>query len=300
MEDNYGKRKTFTEVCILPTRLFQSNAHDGYIANPNSAFSFIVSLLGKQFNSPAFEEQTSRFRLEDIAWSAVPERNTIGATVAINGGQNVTLYAIEEVLGMIVRNAKESVARAAEEHVNDCVVTVPPYFGSPERYALFDAFKIGKTNPLGFVSENLAAALKYVLDGMAIKRNGTNETTIMIFNMGATSTKVSIIKQYEVLDKKTNKTIDAVRVLGEAWDELLGGRLFDLIITDIIIDKFDKLPKRQGKPSLREHSNKKGIRRILRKAEEIKEKLSAAKFMKVFIDNVVDYVDINVSSGIIH
>jgi predicted nucleic acid-binding protein len=89
--------------------------------------------------------------------------------------------------------------------------------------------------------------------------------------------------------------IDAVKLLGEAWDEYTGGKILDLILTDIIIDKFDKLPQRQGKPSLRELENKKTLRRILRRAEEIKEKLTAAKFMKVYIDNAADYVDINVN-----
>lgn len=296
MEDNFSKRKTFTEVCILPTRQFQYNAHGSYIAHPNSSFSFIVPLLGKQFASAAFQEQTKVYRMHELAWEEVPVRGTVGARVLLGEGLNSTVYMMEEVLGMIVRNAKESVARAAEEQVSDCVATVPPYFGGAERYALFDALKIGKANPLGFVSENLAAALKYVLDGIGNKRNGTNETVVVIFNMGARSTKVSVIKQYEVVDKKSGKKIDAVKVLGEAWDEMLGGKLFDLIVADIIVDKFDKLPQREGKPKLKELSNQKGWRRVLRKAEEIKEKLSAAKFMHVYLDNIADYTDINVLS----
>ena len=295
MEDNFSKRKTYTEVCILPTRLFQYNAHGGYIVNPDKTFELFTPLLGRQFDSLEYREHIKTFQLDHLEWAAIPERNTIGARVSLDEEQNITLYGLEEVLGMIVRNAKESVARAAEEQVHDCVATVPPYFGTAERYALFDAFKIGKANPLGFISENMAAALKYVLDGMGIKRNGKNETILMVFNMGAKSTKVSIIKQYEVLDKKNNKMINAVKLLGEAWDEYIGGRVLDLLLADIIIDKFDKLPQRQGKPSLRELKNKKPLRRILRKAEDIKEKLSAAKFMKVYIDNVVDYVDINVN-----
>ena len=63
MEDNFSKRKTYTEISILPTRLFQYNAHGGYIPNPDKTFELFTPLLGRQFDSLEYREHIKTFQL---------------------------------------------------------------------------------------------------------------------------------------------------------------------------------------------------------------------------------------------
>ncbi len=99
---------------------------------------------------------------------------------------------------------------------------------------------------------------------------------------------MTIVSHSRIPDPETKKQADKVEILGEAWDDTLGGRQFDYEIVEILVDKFNKLPARKNKPDIR--ANAKAMRRFLEKAEEVKCKLSATKSINVFLDNLADYV----------
>ena len=40
-------------------------------------------------------------------------------------------------------------------------------------------------------------------------------------------------------------------MLGEGYDETLGGKEFDHVLVNIMADKFDAMKERQGKPAIR-------------------------------------------------
>lgn len=90
-------------------------------------------------------------------------------------------------------------------------------------------------NPIGFISENTGAALY-----MGIERKPEDEdTTILFYNMGAQSTKVSVVKftNRENPDSKKKETL--VKVLGEAWDATLGGYSLDWCVAEMFAKDFD-------------------------------------------------------------
>lgn len=298
VENNAGDRKTYAEVAILPTRLYQNDAHSSFIKYPEATFSFLLPLLGKYYNSSFFSDYMKEFRMNEIEWVNTEPILTAKIPDKYLSENQTNLYNVEEIMGMVLRQAKELVARAADnEEVIDCVVTVPSSFGVKERYSLLNALKIAKLNPLGFIEENLAATVKYALDGVGQlhKNNQTNETIVMIINIGAAATKVTIIKQSEINDTKASKNINSLQIIGQAWDDFLGGRQFDFIISELIADKFNEHPARKGKPDVR--LNKKAMRRIIEKSENLKEKLSASKYVRVQLDNLADGISLNVFCG---
>eukprot|EP00494_Astrolonche_serrata_P031640 UN31909 len=86
------------------------------------------------------------------------------------------------------------------------------------------------------MNENSAAALHYGIE----RAYNVNETdSFLIYNMGSTSTKVSAVR-YGAYSKpksknsKKNVTIGQVEILGQGYDEMLGGDLFDMAIVNML------------------------------------------------------------------
>lgn len=71
------------------------------------------------------------------------------------------------------------------------------------------------------------------------RRKDAPEKTILFYNMGAQSTKVSVVRLDKTVNQINNKTVDQVTVLGEGWDETLGGYAFDWCVTEQFARNFD-------------------------------------------------------------
>jgi hypoxia up-regulated 1 len=105
--------------------------------------------------------------------------------------------------------------------------------------------------------------------------------------MGAMDTEVSIARfsMHNITEKKSSPYIN---ILAETWDKELGSKDLDLIITNILADKFNSLKEREGKPDVRE--NNRALRRLMKDSVKIKEVLSANKFASVKVPELLDYV----------
>jgi molecular chaperone DnaK (HSP70) len=238
------------------------------------------------FNSSQFHHLVKEFKLNDIMWIVSnKDRKSLGASMP----DNATVYDVEEIVSMILKNAKQLAEKAAGEALTDCVIAIPPQFNTRQRIALLDAAKLAGFNPIAFINENLAGAIRYAID-VGVKEK--NITKVMYINMGASSFKVTIVSHSKVTDPDTKKLADRIEIIGEAWDDTFGGRQFDYEVVDLMADTFNGLPARKGKADIK--LNAKAMRRILEKAEDLKEKMSAGKLIRVFIDNLADYVSYTV------
>lgn len=280
VDNDQSKRKTPTCVAITPARLFQFDAYRSLASKPESSFSFLSQTLGLEFNSTEFQNHIQEFRLTHIPWIETENRHT----VSVKANEN---YTVEELTAMILRTAKTLAERSAEESIKDCVLTVPPYLDNAQRLALKKSLEIANLNPLSFLNENLAASIKYVIDGTH-NTSGKPYSIVLYVNVGASSFKVSVLNHSRDMDPETLKPADKIEVLGEHWDETLGGRHFDFVVADIIANKFNSLPQRKGKSDVRKSI--KAMAKILERAADVKEKLSASKYVKVIFENLLDYV----------
>jgi len=266
VENNAAKRKTPTQISFSRIRLFQFFAKDAFIANPNVTFSYILPLLGKSYEE--FSNLIKVFGQEEKGWIKIDSKS-VGVRI------NNEVFKLEEILAMILRDAKVLAEKAADDNVTSCVITIPPSFDQYQRMALKSSLDLAGMTPLAFVNENLAASLKYSLD-ILYKR----PSIVVYVNMGASEFKVSVVKHTQEISEETKKLADKVEVLGEAWDTTLGGRQFDYEVAKILENKFNK------------SMNSKAKRKLLASAEDIKEKLSAVKFIDVFIDKLANNKDL--------
>ncbi len=140
---------------------------------PEIFFSYLVPLLGTEFNTSKFQNLVKAFKLNDNAWKITnPERLALGATLS----DNFTSYDIEEILAMILRDAKKLSERAAGESLSDVVIAIPPQYDTHQRIALVDACKLAGLNPIAFLNENIAASIRYAIDvGVGEKRHNKSD-----------------------------------------------------------------------------------------------------------------------------
>ena len=131
----------------------------------------------------------------------------------------------------------------AQAVIAGAVITVPNYWSQAERQAMLDAADLAGLNVYALLNENTAAALQFGID-----RKYDNETvpqTHLFYNMGATSTKVSIATFVPRLGKD-GRIEGSVEVLSYAYDRSLGGQYFEPALTAFIADAVNAQLKAKG------------------------------------------------------
>lgn len=178
---------------------------DGTIGVDVSSRWFVVCVSLFSRNSDAVEEVAAQPVVGDIVFTG------------------------EEIVGMFLQEAVRLASAEAGAPVKDVVITVPVYFGQKQRQALLDAAEIAGINVLSLVNENTAAAIQYGID---LDYVADTTKTVVFYNMGSSSTQISLVKYSSYLEKvgKTNKTHGQFEVIASDWDENLGGLHFDMVI----------------------------------------------------------------------
>mmetsp|Transcript_14064 Transcript_14064/g.23890 ORF Transcript_14064/g.23890 Transcript_14064/m.23890 type:complete len:175 (+) Transcript_14064:731-1255(+) len=114
----------------------------------------------------------------------------------------------------------------------------------------------------------------------------------MFFNMGGMDTEVSIAR-YSLFNVSEKKQSPYIEILGEGVDKSLGSRDLDIIIVNMLADKFNALKEREGKDDVR--TNVRAMKRLFKEVIKIKEVLSANKFANVKIPELLDYVTLQLN-----
>ena len=131
-------------------------------------------------------------------------------------------------------------------------VTVPAYFNDSQRQSTKDAGKIAGLEVLRIINEPTASALAYGLDKK-------KDETILVFDLGGGTFDVSVL---EVGD-------GVVEVKATNGDTHLGGNDWDAILTEYVVDEFQKA---QG-IDLRQ--DRQALQRLKEAAEKAKIELSS-------------------------
>ena len=90
---------------------------------------------------------------------------------------------------------------------------------------LIDAAELAGLNVIQLVHENSAAAIMYGIDRLDTEK----DLNVLIYNMGGRDTEVSVVRYSAATDNK-NKTYEYVEIMGEGYDETLGGQAFDHVL----------------------------------------------------------------------
>ena len=90
------------------------------------------------------------------------------------------------------------------------------------------------------IHENTAAATMFGVDRLDTEK----PVTVLFYNMGGMDTEVSLVRYSVITDIQANKTYEHVEIIAEAWDSNLGGQDFDLVLVNMLVDRFNALKER--------------------------------------------------------
>ncbi|XP_050415640.1 hypoxia up-regulated protein 1 isoform X1 [Patella vulgata] len=260
-----SSRKTRTIVAFRDgERHFSNMAHTTGIKFPQKAYWYLLNLVGKRFDDPHVELYRQRFPYYNIIKDE--DRGTL-----LFQHDDETTYTPEELLAMVLENARDSAEAFAEQSIKDAVITVPAFFHQAERRALLTAADMIGLNVLQLMSDNAAVALNYGV----FRRKNFNSTMqyYMFYDMGASST-VATIAGYHIVKIKEGTRLETnpqVVIKGVGFDRTLGG----LEITVRLRDHLAKLFNDMKKTKTDVRTNQRSMAKLLKEADRVKHVLSA-------------------------
>ena len=132
-----------------------------------------------------------------------------------------TNYNPEEISALILKKLAEDARIQLSEEVKDVVITCPAYFGLEEKEATKNAGLIAGLNVIGILNEPTAAAISY---GLKID----SPQTVMVYDLGGGTFDITIIRVEN----------SRIRVVATGGDHKLGGKDWDNIIRDYVVQQY--------------------------------------------------------------
>lgn len=132
-------------------------------------------------------------------------------------------YRIEDLQAIILRHMKQIAENYLGEEVTRAVITVPANFNEAQRQATKAAGELAGLEVLRILNEPTAAALAYGYDQNLRER-------IAVYDLGGGTFDITIL---ELRD-------NVFEVMSTAGDTFLGGDDFDMRITQLIIEEFER------------------------------------------------------------
>jgi len=262
-----------------PERVYGSDAIALSARFPGDVYPNLKTLLGLPADDSIVQEYAARH--PSLQLEAHKSRGTVAFKSKATEGEEAWL--VEELLAMelqsIQRNAE--VVAGSGSTVRSVVITVPPFYTADEKRAVELACELVGLKVLSLISDGLAVGLNYATSRTfpTVNEGGKPEYH-MVFDMGAGSTKATIMKFQgrSVKDVgKYNKTVQEVLVMGNGWDRTLGGDAFNYLIVDDMVSKFVESPAAK-KASVTEEGVRghgRAMAKLLKEAERLRHILSA-------------------------
>ncbi|EPE33285.1 Actin-like ATPase [Glarea lozoyensis ATCC 20868] len=280
----------------FPERLYGSDALALAARFPGDVYPNLKALLGLGADNSVVKEYASRHPALKLA------TDKTRGTVAFKSGAftpEEEAWTIEEILAMelqsIQKNAEALAGRGSS--VKDLVITVPPFYTAEERRAVELAADLAGLRVLELISDGLAVGLNYATSRQfkSAKDGGTPEHH-MVFDMGAGSTKATILKFQGRTVKdvgKFNKTVQEVQVLGVGWDRTLGGDALNAVIMDDMISQFVSSPAAKSVAPTVEavKAHGRASAKLLKEAERLRHVLSANANTQAGFEGLYEDID---------
>ena len=159
----------------------------------------------------------------------------------------------EELSSLILKKLKNMAEQHFEGPVSQAVITVPHYFGEPERAATRSAGEIAGLEVLQIVNEPTAAAIVHGVDGTPVPGK------LLVFDLGGGTFDVTIMQYGEGGETE---------VIATSGDRELGGADFD----EAILERMIEVALKETGQDLTEDGWTLNAATVL--AEEIKQELS--------------------------
>ncbi|KAF4126387.1 hypoxia up-regulated 1 [Geosmithia morbida] len=285
-----------SNVGQYPERLYGSDAMALVARFPGEVYPNLKTLLGLPVNDPTVREYAARHPALQL--EANPTRGTAQFKSSSVAAEEDS-WTVEELLAMQLQNIQKNAEAAAGDgsSVRSIVLTVPPFYTAEEKRAVQAAAKLAGLNVLSLVSDGLAVGLNYATSRQFPNINdGAKPEYHMVFDMGAGSTKASVIKfqSRKVKDVgKFNKTVQEAQVMGAGWDRTLGGDALNYLIVDDMISQFleSKGAKKISATEAGIRAHGRAMAKLNKDAERVRHVLSANQNTQASFEGLYEDVD---------
>mmetsp|Transcript_7793 Transcript_7793/g.15023 ORF Transcript_7793/g.15023 Transcript_7793/m.15023 type:complete len:1102 (-) Transcript_7793:178-3483(-) len=284
--DESSKRKCPTIVGFDEgERRFGNGAKSMLARKPKRTFEKMRNLLGQSINSPAF----SYFKEGGYPHIFKEDEDSSSVTLDFSAG-NATEFSIEQMVAMSLEYVKTLCEMDAEEPVKDAVIAVPTHWNAAQRKAMLDAGSLAGLNIISLINENTAAALQHGID-LDFKPNMSD--LVGIYNMGDSTTQVSVVKYSSYTKKKgsSNRTIGQLEVLSTAFDESLGGDAFDRVIASHLAKEFNAFAAKKGIKGYDITQHPRPMAKLMAHSNKVKHVLSANQDKAIYIESLAEDLD---------
>ncbi|XP_076457852.1 hypoxia up-regulated protein 1-like isoform X2 [Babylonia areolata] len=276
-------RKTRSIVAFRDgERHFANEAYNTAVRFPEKSFWFLTHIIGRNYDDPLVEQFRERFPYYRHIMVKDEDRGTVLFREA-----DGTVYSSEELLGMMLEKAREYAQDFAEQKIQDVVITIPPYYTQAERRAVLAAAELVGLNVLQLMTDTAAVALHF---GVFRRKNfNTSTQYYMFYDMGATSTVVSIVG-YKMVKTQVGSRVESnpqLTVRGVGYDRDLGGLEMTLRLRDHLAEVFNG----QRQRSVRVQDNPRAMAKLMKEAERVKKVLSANTDHKAQVEGLLDGED---------
>merc|ERR1711953_1253485 len=278
-----SKRKTAVAAYFRNgERLLGADAATSGNKHPYNTFKYFTLLLGKSFDDPAVADYKSKFPYHKLIST---DRNTVAfETTESDAEGNPIVYTVEALTAMILSHAREIASTYAEGPIPDAVICVPSTWGQAERLSIQKSAELAGIKLHQLMNDNTAVALHYgVFNRKDIDSKPLN---IMFFDMGASSTTVSIAQYQKIKGKIESAPQVSIKGVGNAP---VGGLKIDLSIRDLLVEKWEATKKTST--DIRTQKSGRALAKLLVSANKVKTVLSANKETRAQVENLVDDED---------
>ncbi|KAF8440572.1 Hsp70 protein-domain-containing protein, partial [Terfezia claveryi] len=287
-----------------PDRLYGVDAANLAARFPQNVYPNLKQLLGKHISEDTVTEYSARYPALELMPSDGRPTTSFRSASAPPGEDGNQQFTVEELLAMELKNIqRNALALAAEKGkagvIEDVVFTIPAYFTAEEKYSLQLAAELVKLKVMAMVSDGVAIGINYAT-GRDFKPEDKPETHI-IYDMGAGSTTATVVKFAGKTVKdigRFKKDITEVAVLGVAWDNSLGGDLFNKKLSEHLLNDFLDTPKgkkieAEGEENVRDmvRLNGRTAAKLWREATKVRHILSANLEAHASVESLYEDVD---------
>ncbi|KAG4034553.1 hypothetical protein MFRU_003g05110 [Monilinia fructicola] len=278
----------------FPERVYGSDAVALAARFPGDVYPNLKPLLGLKTDNHIIKDYATRHPALQL------ETEKTRGTAAFRSGAfaaDEQPWSVEEILAMELQSIQKNAEALAGSKVKDLVITIPTFYTTEEKRAVLLAADLAGLRVLELISDGLAVGLNYATTRTfpSINEGGKPEYH-MVFDMGAGSTKASVLKFQGRTVKdvgKFNKTIQEVQVLGSSWDRTLGGDALNAVIVDHMIAQFVESPKAEKVSATAEkvQAHGRAAAKLWKEAERLRQILSANANTQASFEGLYEDVD---------
>ncbi|GAA5901408.1 hypothetical protein JCM5296_003002 [Sporobolomyces johnsonii] len=281
-----GKRKTPSLVAFRgEDRFVGGDAASLATRFPQDTISSVKLLLAHPPSHPQSKLHSTLF--------STPQSTTARLSPAVSTSS--ASFPVEEVLAVQLVYAKELAEEQAKESVRDTVITVPGWFGEPERKAVLDAAEVAGLRIVGLVNDGTAAAVNYAMS----RTFPPTPSHHLIYDLGSGSLRTTLVSFKSAMlpdplslsDTPQLKNVTALSVHGYGFDLEVGGYVLDETVREMLVEGFEQGAGKQLREGKSVRNDKRAMAKLLKEAARVKQVLSANTAAQARIEGLIDDID---------